>query len=79
MAVVRDGQERKSSTSSATDGLAIPDDNDASSRGPLLGGFSIFGVLACGNVASDDDDSFAHLSWVHNDLVYVRAHVLVYA
>jgi hypothetical protein len=67
MAVVRDGQEGESSASSATDGLAIPDDNDASSRGPPPDRFSIIGVPACGSGASDDDDSFANLNRVHGE------------
>ena len=67
MAVVRDEQESESSASSATYGLAILDDNDASSRGPLLDGFPTIDIAACGIGASDDDDSVACLSRVHGE------------
>jgi hypothetical protein len=60
MAVVRDGQESESSASSATEGLAIPENHDASSR-VLLDGFAIIGVSACRVGASDDDNSFGAL------------------
>jgi hypothetical protein len=77
MAVVRDEQERESSASSATDGLAIPDDNDASSR-VLLDGCATIGVSACKVGASDDDNSVASLDRFHDDLVPGRACALVY-
>ena len=48
----------------ATDGLAMPDDNDASSRVLLLDGFAILGAPAYGSGARDDDDSFGALSLI---------------
>src|SRR5262249_61521217 len=67
MSAVRDGAKGESSALSATDGLAIPDGNDASSRVLLLDGFSRLGVPAWGGGATDDDDSFANLNRVHGE------------
>jgi hypothetical protein len=59
--------EGESSASSAADGLAIPDNNDASSRVLLPDGLSRIGVPACGIGVSDDDDSVANLDRFHGD------------
>jgi hypothetical protein len=67
IAMYETGNTTESPASSATDQLTIPDDDDASGRGPLLGGFSIAELLLCVSGASDDDDSAADLDLVHGD------------
>ena len=59
---------RASATRSATDQLAIPDEDDAPGLEPLLNGFSMDGLLDCWCGASDEDKSVADLGLVYGDL-----------